>query len=113
MNMNVLLAHGDLFLRHLDQLTDRLKQLDVATLDQSLVSLNSILAKIDHGNGSLGAFVNDPDLYDAAKSLMGEANSNRIVRNLVRQGIKDADDKAAEKAAQLAKDAKTQGASAG
>jgi phospholipid/cholesterol/gamma-HCH transport system substrate-binding protein len=59
-------------------------------------NLNSILGKIDHGSGSLGALVNDPELYDAAKSLMGEANQNRIVRNLVRKSIKEADKEKAD-----------------
>jgi hypothetical protein len=33
--------------------------------------------------------VNDPALYDDAKALVGEANNNRIVRNLVRQTLKE------------------------
>lgn len=51
--------------------------------------LNSILEKIDHGQGTLGAFINDPALYDDAKALVGQVNRNRIVRNLIRQTIKD------------------------
>ena len=57
---------------------------------------NSILEKIDHGQGSLGAFINDPGLYDDAKALVGQVNRNRIMRNLIRQTIKDNKEKAAE-----------------
>jgi len=58
-------------------------------LKSALQHLNSILEKIDHGHGSLGAFINDPRLYDDAKALVGQANHNRIMRNLIRQTIKD------------------------
>jgi len=51
--------------------------------------MDSILEKVDHGQGSLGAFINDPALYDDAKALVGQVNRNRIVRNLIRQTIKD------------------------
>jgi phospholipid/cholesterol/gamma-HCH transport system substrate-binding protein len=57
-------------------------------------NLECITDKINNGTGTLGAMINDPGLYDNAKSLMGEANRNRIVRNLVRQTLKEADDKA-------------------
>jgi len=51
--------------------------------------LDSILEKVDHGQGSVGALINDPGLYDDAKALVGQLNRNRIVRNLIRQTIKD------------------------
>lgn len=51
--------------------------------------LDSILEKIDRGQGTLGAFINDPALYDDAKALVGQSNRNRIMRNLIRQTIKD------------------------
>ena len=33
--------------------------------------------------------INDPGLYDDAKALVGQTNRNRIMRNLIRQTIKD------------------------
>lgn len=60
-------------------------------LKSSLKNLSGILEKINNGTGTLGALVNDPGLYDDAKALMGGANRNRIVRNLVRQTIKDSE----------------------
>lgn len=58
-------------------------------LKASTRNLASILEKINNGTGTLGALVNDPGLYDDAKSLMGGANRNRLIRNLVRQTVKD------------------------
>ena len=59
-------------------------------------NLNGILEKINNGTGTLGALVNDPGLYYDARSLMGGANRNRIVRNLVRQTIKESEESQAK-----------------
>lgn len=68
----------------------------LAKLDTALNRLNSIFAKIDSGNGTVGALINDPQLYDDAKSLVGETNNNRIVRNLIRKSIADSEARQAE-----------------
>jgi phospholipid/cholesterol/gamma-HCH transport system substrate-binding protein len=64
-------------------------------LKSSLKNLNGILQKVNDGTGTLGALVNDPGLYDDAKALLGGANRNRIVRNLVRQTIRESEEKTA------------------
>jgi len=45
--------------------------------------LNSILGKIDRGEGSLGLLVNDPTLYEELKQLVGGAGRSRVVRALI------------------------------
>ena len=70
------------------------EELSQIKLKSSINHLNSILEKIDHGQGTFGAFINDPALYDDAKALVGQVNRNRIMRNLIRQTIKDNKDKA-------------------
>ena len=83
--------------KNLSVATDKLtRELNDMKLSSATQRLDSILKKIDTGGGTLGALVNDPELYDSAKSLVGGANRNRIVRNLVRQTIKDNQKKAAE-----------------
>lgn len=52
-------------------------------------SLTEILDKVNNGSGTLGALVNDPGLYEDARALVGGANRNRIIRNLVRETAKD------------------------
>jgi phospholipid/cholesterol/gamma-HCH transport system substrate-binding protein len=99
---------SDIFLTHLNELTvnlnhvvegfskgDRSKDLALK-INAALTKLNSVLAKVDDGQGSIGALVNDPELYDDAKRLVGETNNNRIVRNLVHKTVNDADAKEAE-----------------
>lgn len=58
-------------------------------LAEATMELQSILKKINQGKGTLGALVNDPGLYDEAKSLLGGMNRNRILRNVIRQSIQD------------------------
>ena len=50
--------------------------------------LQGVLDKIDSGNGTVGALINDPGLYDDFRALMGGANRNRVIRNLVRDTIR-------------------------
>ena len=51
--------------------------------------LSQILEKINSGSGTLGALVNDAGLYEDARALVGGANRNRLIRNLVRKTAKD------------------------
>ncbi len=67
------------------------------SLSRSTKSLADILEKVENGTGTLGALVNDPGLYEDARALVGGANRNRIVRNLVRKTAKDAAKDAAKK----------------
>jgi phospholipid/cholesterol/gamma-HCH transport system substrate-binding protein len=72
--------------KNLGELTARLnEELSQTKLKSSINHLNSILEKIDQGRGSMGAFINDPGLYDDAKALVGQTNRNRIMRNHQRQ----------------------------
>jgi phospholipid/cholesterol/gamma-HCH transport system substrate-binding protein len=53
--------------------------------------LNSILAKIDRGEGTLGLILNDPTLYEELKILVGGANRSGVVRTMIRM-MSDEDD---------------------
>jgi phospholipid/cholesterol/gamma-HCH transport system substrate-binding protein len=46
--------------------------------------LDSILAKIDSGEGTIGLLINDPTLYADLKRLVGGAQRNAVVRTLIR-----------------------------
>ncbi|MCM0605690.1 MAG: MCE family protein [Xanthomonadaceae bacterium] len=83
--------------RNMSTMTDHLnKEMEGIKLKSSVKNLNGILEKINNGTGTLGALVNDASLYDDVKSLVGGVNRNRIMRNLVRQTIKDNDNKEAD-----------------
>jgi phospholipid/cholesterol/gamma-HCH transport system substrate-binding protein len=46
--------------------------------------LNSILSKIDSGEGTLGRLLNDPTVYEDLKLLLGGAERSLVVRSLIR-----------------------------
>lgn len=71
-----------------EQVNQKLQSLEIKT---TVDTLNAILKKINNGTGTLGALINDPALYHDAKTLVGGANRNRVMRNLVRKTIRDAE----------------------
>lgn len=78
--------------RNLSAATNRInKELEDIKLKKSVGELHEILAKVNSGRGTLGALVNDAELYDDLRALLGGLNRNRIVRNLIRQSVKAAD----------------------
>jgi phospholipid/cholesterol/gamma-HCH transport system substrate-binding protein len=82
--------------RNLNQVSEKLnRELDQIRLKSAVGHLNSILKKIDEGNGTLGSLVNDPQLYQDVRSLVGGTNRNRIMRNLVRKTIQEAEEESA------------------
>ena len=48
------------------------------------VRLNSILVKIDEGEGTLGLLVNDPTVYEDVKILLDGAQRSAVLRTLIR-----------------------------
>lgn len=62
---------------------------------QSMDHLRSIMAKIDTGQGTLGALVNDPSLYDDLKALLGGANRNKVLKYFIRKSVEESRDAAA------------------
>lgn len=53
--------------------------------------LREIVAKVKAGDGSLGALINDPTVYEDLKGLLGNVKRNRILRELVRYSISKSD----------------------
>lgn len=61
-----------------------MKQPTIAHATSAAAHLDSILAKIDRGEGTLGLLLTDPSLYDDLKTLLGGANRSAVVRTLIR-----------------------------
>ncbi len=68
------LAYGDA--RHL-----------MANLGSAAADLKSISAKVNSGEGTLGALINDPTVYEDLRTILGNVKRNRILRALVRFSI--------------------------
>lgn len=56
-------------------------------LKSSMQRLDSILAKIDRGEGSLGALINDPSVHNQLKSILGVSGRKNNVKSLIRTSI--------------------------
>jgi phospholipid/cholesterol/gamma-HCH transport system substrate-binding protein len=63
---------------------DDTKQKTIAKTTAAAGHLESILAKIDRGEGTLGMLVADPALYEDLRTLLGGANRSAVVRTLIR-----------------------------
>ena len=85
--------------KNLASSTEKLNQaLEGGQLKKATQSMAAVLEKINSGTGTIGALINDPGLYDDARALLGGANRNRIIRNLVRQTVKEGDAETAKEA---------------
>lgn len=83
----------------LDKTADQAQKL-IASLNEdspkvrsSMVHLDSVLAKIDHGQGTLGALVNDSTLHDQLKAMLGGANRKTYMKSLMRTSIEKNEEK--------------------
>jgi phospholipid/cholesterol/gamma-HCH transport system substrate-binding protein len=60
----------------------------IQNLNRTTADLQSIVADIKSGKGTLGAFLVDPSVYEDVKVLLGNVSRNRSLRALVRYSIK-------------------------
>ncbi len=69
----------------------------VVDLKKTMSNLREISERLEGGEGTLGALINDPTLYDEVKGLVGESQRSRFIRAAVRYLIdnesKEADQK--------------------
>ena len=81
-NVMQAVEEGDGFLHSLVY-EDETEQDMLFQLVEAGARLNSILAKIDRGEGTLGLLLNDPTLYEELKLLVGGAGRSTVVRTLI------------------------------
>jgi len=56
-------------------------------LRRSMEHLSSILEKVDSGQGTLGALINDPILHERLKELLGTSKKSSNLKSLIRKTI--------------------------
>lgn len=54
-------------------------------LNQAIAHLDSILKKIDSGDGTLGSIINDPTVYEEVKAVLGGAKRSSVLKYFMRQ----------------------------
>lgn len=60
---------------------------DSNSLKRTLKSLASITEKIDRGQGTLGALINDPSIHEKIKALLGPTQRNIYMKSAIQQTI--------------------------
>jgi phospholipid/cholesterol/gamma-HCH transport system substrate-binding protein len=60
-------------------------------LKQALKHFNNVMAKIDRGEGTLGALVNDPALHERLKTIIGADSRKKAIQSLIRSSIEKSD----------------------
>ncbi|MFP2898141.1 MlaD family protein [Corallococcus sp. 4LFB] len=58
-----------------------------ADLGSAAADIKTITATVARGDGTLGALVNDPTVYDDLREVLGNVKRNRILRALVRFSV--------------------------
>jgi phospholipid/cholesterol/gamma-HCH transport system substrate-binding protein len=69
-----------------------LKSEQNGSLQTSLKRLDSVLTKIDNGEGTLGALINDPTLHEQLKGLLGTNPRKKYMKSLIQTSL-EADSK--------------------
>ena len=62
-----------------------------AKLNKSLTHLETILKRIEAGEGTLGSLINDPTVYEDLKAMMGGARRSNVLKYFMRQFIETSD----------------------
>jgi len=75
---------------NLVQITDLLsKTLKSGSLDRSTEKLEKILTKIDRGEGTLGALINDRSIHERLKNILGAGQQSQQVKNILKSSVEE------------------------
>ena len=65
----------------------------MSNLASSSENLNSIMKKINQGDGTLGALINDRSAYEDLKAILGGARRSKLFQYMIRYSVKKAEGK--------------------
>lgn len=69
------------------KLVQDIRSKNIDKLSDSITKLDKILIKIDRGEGSLGALINDPSIHDQLKSMLGGSDRKTGIKNVIKSSI--------------------------
>jgi phospholipid/cholesterol/gamma-HCH transport system substrate-binding protein len=58
-------------------------------IDQSISKMEKIMTKIDSGQGTLGALINDRSIHDRLKSILGAGQKQQQVKSILKSSIEE------------------------
>lgn len=72
------------------QLTERMNSaIKNGNLDRSLLKLERIIDKVDRGEGTLGALINDKSIHERIKNILGAGQKNQQVKNILKSSVEE------------------------
>jgi phospholipid/cholesterol/gamma-HCH transport system substrate-binding protein len=69
------------------------EDLNSGKLKSSIEHLDSVMGKLDRGQGTLGALINDSSLHDQLKSMLGGSPRKNAMKSLLRTSIEKNEEK--------------------
>jgi len=69
------------------QLIKNLETQDRKVLSETLVKVNRIVDKVNQGQGTLGALINDPSLHKQLKEILGKSDAQNRLETLYQQNL--------------------------
>ena len=65
------------------------KTLQNGSFDRTVVKLEKIVDKVDRGEGTLGALINDRSIHDRLKSMLGAGQKSQQVKNILKSSVEE------------------------
>lgn len=65
------------------------KTVQSGSLDRSVTKLEKIIDKVDRGEGTLGALINDRSIHERLKSILGAGQKSQQVKNILKSSIEE------------------------
>lgn len=59
------------------------------SFDRSLTKLEKIVDKVDRGEGTLGALINDRSVHDRIKNILGAGQKNQQVKQILKSSVEE------------------------
>ncbi len=59
------------------------------TLDRSMAKFEKIMDKVDKGDGTLGALINDRSIHERIKSILGAGQKNQQVKQILKSSFEE------------------------
>lgn len=75
---------------NLNDSSEKIKQAFAGNrLEKSMIKMDNILEKIDNGQGTLGALINDRSLHDRLKSILGAGQKQQQVKSIIKSSVEE------------------------
>ena len=65
------------------------KTVQSGSLDRSVTKLEKIIDKVDRGEGTLGALINDRSIHERLKSILGAGQKSQQVKNILKSSVEE------------------------